>query len=396
MRTPTLALLLLFVAPLAACRPPVASVESVVTAQGGFVDPLGVLNEGASAADVAPRAQALATLTRHAPPDEARAWALRGLFDPDDYTRGRVTAALIQRIAEPWAAALLLDLVGRADVDPYTRGPAALALAQAKDPGAKDALTRALAEIEEPWRRAPLNLALAVLGDAEALNELSAVLKGGDVPMRVDFIIACGAAGLPLAEPLRDGLDRVEEEMVLPLAGALLLLGEPRGALALRAALLDPTIQRRLEAIDTLKLLPEEDAQRLLKRARRGGPPAVRGWATMVLVAQGEAPLSEAVRTLDEEDRELRQQAAWAIGERLRRDGEPERREARQARAALTRVLGDAEISVAIAAARALALCGTPEELPALSAQLNDESISARVELAAAMYSILARAKVGS
>jgi hypothetical protein len=158
------------------------------------VDPLGVLNEGASASDVAPRAQALATLTRHAPAEEARSWALRGLFDPDDYTRGRVAAALIQRVDEPWALALLVELVGRADVDPYTRGPAALAIAQAADPGAKDALVRALAAVEEPWRRAPLNLALAVLGDAGALAELSAVLKGGDVPMRVDFIIACGAA----------------------------------------------------------------------------------------------------------------------------------------------------------------------------------------------------------
>ncbi|MCK6519474.1 hypothetical protein L6R46_30970 [Myxococcota bacterium] len=271
MRTPLL--LLVLAASFAACRAPIASVETALTGQTGFVDPLGVLNEGASASDVAPRAQALATLTRNAPAEEARSWALRGLFDPDDYTRGRVAAALIQRVDEPWALALLVELVGRADVDPYTRGPAALAVAQAADPGAKDALVRALATLEEPWRRAPLNLALAVLGDVNALAELSAVLKGGDVPMRVDFIIACGAAGLPLAEPLRDGLDRVEEEMVLPLAGALLLLGEPRGALAIRAALLDPTVERRLEAIDTLKLLPHADAARLLKSARRGGPP---------------------------------------------------------------------------------------------------------------------------
>ena len=393
MRTPLL--LLALAASLAACRPPIAAVEGAVSAPTGFVDPLGVLNEGASASDVAPRAQALATLTRHAPAEEARSWALRGLFDPDDYTRGRVAAALIQRVDEPWARALLVELVGRADVDPYTRGPAALAVAKAADPGAKDALVRALAAVEEPWRRAPLNLALAVLGDVNALAELSAVLKGGDVPMRVDFIIACGAAGLPLAEPLRDGLDRVEEEMVLPLAGALLLLGEPRGALAIRAALLDPSVERRLEAIDTLKLLPHEDAARLLKSARRGGPPASRHWATLVLVARGEAPLSEALNQLESEDRELRQQAAWAIGERLNRDANPDRREARQARAALVNALGDHEDGVAVAAARALALCGTPEELPALSARLNDESIGARVELAAAMYTILARERVG-
>lgn len=392
MRTPLLSLLLL-AAPLAACRPPVASVEGALTAQSGFVDPLGVLNEGASASDVAPRAHALATLTRDAPAEEARAWALRGLYDPDDYTRGRVAAALIARVEEPWAAEALLGLVTRADVDPYTRGPAALALARRGHPGAKDALTRALDAVEEPWRRAPLNLALAALGDADALAELSAVLKGGDVPMRVDFIIACGGAGLPLAEPLRDGLDRVEEEMVLPMAGALLLVGDPRGALTLRAALLDPSIERRLEAIDTLKLLPHEDAARLLKGARRGGPPASRHWATLVLVARGEAPLSEAMNQLESEDRELRQQAAWAIGERLRLDGAPDRREARQARAALTRALGDDEDAVAVAAARALALCGTPEELPALSARLNDESIGARVELAAAMYTILARGR---
>jgi HEAT repeat protein len=115
----------------------------------------------------------------------------------------------------------------------------------------------------------------------------------------------------------------------------------------------------------------------------------------LVLVARGEAPLSEALNQLESEDRELRQQAAWAIGERLNRDANPDRREARQARAALVNALGDHEDGVTVAAARALALCGTPEELPALSARLNDESIGARVELAAAMYTILARERVG-
>ena len=85
MRTPLL--LLVLAASFAACRAPIASVESALTGQTGFVDPLVVLNEGASASDVAPRAQALATLTRNAPAEEARSWALRGLFDPDDYTR---------------------------------------------------------------------------------------------------------------------------------------------------------------------------------------------------------------------------------------------------------------------------------------------------------------------
>ncbi|MCK6519475.1 HEAT repeat domain-containing protein [Myxococcota bacterium] len=83
------------------------------------------------------------------------------------------------------------------------------------------------------------------------------------------------------------------------------------------------------------------------------------------------------------------------MGERLHQDANPDRREARLARAALVKALGDDEDGVTVAAARALALCGTPDELPALSARLNDESIGARVELAAAMYTILARERVG-
>lgn len=166
-----------------------------------------------------------------------------------------------------------------------------------------------------------------------------------------------------------------------------MLAGEDRGAARLRQAL-GGELEERLEAVDLLDRVEGPQAGELLERARAVGPEPVSARAALALLARGELGPEPALAALGSEDRELRQQAARALGRAWLRWGEAPRRDARRVREALLAALADPDDAVRVEAARALAVVGDGAGGALLAGRVASEELGVQVELAAAMLAV--------
>ncbi|MBN1334485.1 MAG: HEAT repeat domain-containing protein [Deltaproteobacteria bacterium] len=330
--------------------------EGSIEAQASWEVPLGVLGAGAEDLDVEIRSKALACLVRRAPEPGGGTWTARALWDPSPYVRRAAIRALARRLEETEARDALASVVGRADVDPYTRGLAGTVLADAGDKRVAGVLSEAWRTASAPWQAAPLALAAARMGDPQAPAAVARALEGGEFPLEVSFFLSIGRSGLSgLAPALVEAAASVEEDLLLPVAAALVGLGAPEGE-ALFDQALSGSEDQQMEALDILAFLPGDVARRLVRSAARGdGHPA--RYARLLRVGWQETSSKEAVRAAVDPDREIRSLAIQALGRALHSSSRDDR-----AHGALVQALSDPEPVVRLEAIRSLGRIGHPED----------------------------------
>lgn len=358
------------------------AVEAVAPGEG---DARATLQAASAELDVAVRARALKLLIVY----EGADWAPRALFDPSPYVQRAGVEALVE-LGDDDSYALIAALASR-DVDPYTRSYAAVRLLESgravPDLGFSDERLH--------WRRAPLALPAAMQGDPDAIAALDADLRRGDYPLEIAFFLDIGASGLPVAEALIEGTGLVEEELELAIACALMDLGHKDGEARFKDALHADSLETRLEAVDYLAERDDELSVELLKKARSIGPAPVEAWADLALIAHGESGPDAAFTALASSDRELRQQAVWALSHWLL-ESEGSTRDAKQAHKALVAMLGDPEPVVVMESIQALGRAGIMDDRALLAGfmALDDRGMS--IEAAGAILAIEARDGVAS
>jgi hypothetical protein len=336
---------------------------------------LVVLRLGAQDLDVEIRLKALGCLIRSAPEPGAGTWTPRALWDPSPFVQRAALDALAGRMVEPETRLAVAGIAARSDADPYVRGFAGGILADSGERVAS--ISEAWRQAGAPWQAAPLALAAARMGDPEAPAAVARALAEGEFPLEVTFFLAIGHSGLEdLVPSLEEAAATVEEDLVLPVAAALVGLGASTGEVLFRQALGGPE-ERRMEALDFLADLDLDVARDLVRGATEGDGPAAR-YARLVLVGWGEMPLEEAMAAATDPDREIRALAVRAIGRAL--GARPARAEGR-AQPALADALGDPEPIVRLEAIRALGRVSRPGDRDRLRPFLAPED--GRVDLLA-------------
>ncbi|MDP2314163.1 MAG: hypothetical protein Q8P41_14770, partial [Pseudomonadota bacterium] len=317
-------------------------------------------------------------------------WGQRGRFDPSEYVQRATVDALATRLDEPEARAVLRALVDDPNAGPWARGAAGIVLARAARDGALPAAERdtdrarlaTAAGSVSGGRGGALLLAAAIAGDTPARTRLAELLSAGNLPLELWFFRAMGESGVDtLAAPLAQALERVEPEIQLAVAAALLDLGAPAGERALTAALTADE-ERALEALEYLVDARGPAADGLLKAAL-AGPALVHDGAELALFGRGQGEVRDVVRMLGNEDAERRAWAAEAAGRRLRL--EPGIDGGDRLRATLRDALPDADPTLQLALIEALAGSPVPEDRAALTTLLEDEAARVRVAAAAAL-----------
>jgi hypothetical protein len=342
-----------------------------------------VLERGAASLDVTIRERSLALLVEHAPGEDLAAFARRGLFDPSRYVRRKVVDTLAARLPEQEAATLLCEALARADMDPFARAWAGAALVAQGDREAAAGLAEAWRAERNAWDRAPLALAAMVAGDPEAEAALAAALREGSVPLEPRLFLDLGRAGHSgLVPALREARLLVEEELLLPLGVALLLLGDPEGQDIVGGVLSGDDELAGMEAVDLLRDLEGPGAGALLARARGGRAGIVRTYADLVDVGRGQASVSGAVAAAQTDDPDQRCLAYEAIGEALGRlpRAEPLRRPERTAHDLVLQALDDAVPAFRACAARALGGVVREPDRALLEERLRQPAADADVE----------------
>jgi hypothetical protein len=343
-----------------------------------------VLEAASQNVDVATRKEGLGLLVGHGVGPEPH--ASRALFDPSPYVRRSAVEALGARLPETESLALLQDFVLREDVDPYTRGHTGVLLAEAGHLEALRVLEAAAAAEKEWWQAAPLQLAVLAMGEDSVLPGLQAGLARGDFPLELVFFHDCGRVGAPvLVEGLVAAAERVEEELVLPIAASLVRLGSPEGEALFAGLLASPVTEARLEALDFLEPLAGSAAEGLIQGAARDGDPLVANYARLIQVRRGGRALSEAIALAEDPDRQTRSQALWALEGRVQGEEALSRRELQRLESLARGALEDSEYLVAIAAVRLLGALGTKQARSALEVGLEVESLPFRVEVVRAL-----------
>lgn len=345
--------------------------------------------------DVSVRRRALAILIQTSPQPAGGDWGPRGLWDPNPWVERAAIDALAQRISEPASQRLLIEMTRRTDADPYTRCQAAFRLAQAGDRQTLPTVQAAYRAAGAPWRAAPCALAAARMGDRDALATLGAALRQGELPLDIPFLQDVGDSGLTeLVPALTQAADTVEEPLRLGVAGALLRLGAPEGAVIFREALRSPDREQRLEALDYLLTIPGPSALELLRHIK--AEPGLAGtYARLALLARGEGSPEIAWKALQSDDREARMLAVRCLGYALARwkDEGTARHWRHRALAALRKALDDPEDEVRIEVVLALARAGDSADLPSVAALLEaDRADLLHVEAAGATLLLSARA----
>ncbi|MDP2308390.1 MAG: hypothetical protein Q8P18_20395 [Pseudomonadota bacterium] len=388
---------LLAAAPGCAHRAPAPPTALAARAPRAPLDPAckAALEAGAADLDVAVRRDAIAALLAADPTPAGGEWGQRGRFDPSEYVQRATVAELGARLDEPAARALLRTLVDDAGVSPWVRGAAAIPLARGVRDGGVPAdereadrarLTAAAAQVTG-GRGGALLLAAAIAGDTAghpdpAAARLADQLAAGNLPMELWFFRAIGESGVgSLVAPLTTALERVEPEIQLALAAALLELGGPAGERALVAALAEGG-DRALEALEYLADARSPAADVILEGAL-AGPPGVGDTAALVLFGRGRGDLRDVLRQLAEGEPDGRLLAALAAGRRLRR--EPTIDGGDRLRAALRSGLPEAAPGLQLAAIEALGGSGVAADQAALTTLLADESVRIRVAAAVAL-----------
>ncbi|MFT5586368.1 MAG: HEAT repeat protein [Cognaticolwellia sp.] len=358
--------------------PPAAAQEQSVQ------DPVLVLQQAAVSDKVTVRLAALSALIELSPEPAGGVYGAIGLADSNPYVQRAAVDALAARLPEAASLEHLRAFCYRSDVDPFVRGHAGvhLALTGEKLPAH---FTQAMDKEPAHWKRIPLALPAAMMGDAHALETLQADLRRGDLPMELTLFQDIGGSGLTvLTTALLEGLPMMEEDLIIPVAAALLELGDSQGESLIKDALGDDELVRRLEAVDALAKVHTPQANTLLNRS--GGPPAVKDYANLVLVERGAGDIQRAIASLSDADRELRTQAAWAMGGFLA--GQESGRTRRQAHAALLGALQDLEPVVVSQAVSSLGQAGDRADLQAISPFLDAESETLQVRTAHALLSL--------
>ena len=344
-----------------------------------------VLVEGAESLEIPVRRRSLALLVERSAPAERSAWASRGLWDPSRQVQRTVSQALLDHLPE--SKPLLHDFVRRDGLDSYTRCSTAAGLARSGDVETLPVVRAAMEAEFELWQQAPCALAAAQMNDPAGRALLSEVIIAGDLPLELRFVDDLGRSGLEgLGGELADALPRLEPEIHLALATAILRLGESRGEEVFRDALSDDDIELQLEAIDFLLTLPPEMAAGLLRRASGSAKTPAR----LALIQLGEDSPEQAVQSLLALDREVRAAAARAIGGwlKLNIDG-GSRRMVRLCQEALLEALQDPEDMVQLQALRALAGAGRAQDAEAIAPLLEADALRVRVEAAGALLGLL-------
>ncbi|MFH1469280.1 MAG: HEAT repeat domain-containing protein [Pseudomonadota bacterium] len=345
--------------------------------------PREVLERGAGSLDVTIRKRSLTALVAHAPAVELTAIAQRGLYDPSRYVRRDVVDSLAARLPEEAAASLLRGVLNRGDMDPFARAWAGAALVAHGDPEAAASLAAAWRAERSAWDRAPLALAAMSAGDAEAEAALAAALREGDVPLEPRLFLDLARSGhAGLVPALREARALLEEELLLPMGVALLLLGDSEGQDIVWGALDGDDELLGMEAVDLLRELSAPAAATLLRRAGNGRGGIVRTYAELVAVGRGEAPLGAAVAAAETEDPDQRCLAYEAIGLALGRlpRAEPLHRPERAAHDLVLQALDVGEPASRACAARALGGALREVDRAAMEGRLTEAAADADVE----------------
>jgi len=355
-------------------------------------DKWGVLEQASGLLDVSVRQRASFLLIRYWPEEAGGKWSHRGLFDPSPYVQRRSVEALSERRHEAASIALLNQVVEREQLDPYTRGKAALALSEEGNKEGLPALKRALSLPAHHSSLAPLALAAAAMGDEAAAAQLLSFLEKGDFPLEVDFFLDCGSVKLEgLAGALETGIPLLEEELHLPIAHSLVRLGSKSGTGIFEDALSSENVELQHEALDFLESLDVPQSESLLKKARRSASPSASTHAELLMTSRAPHFPGAAIDALQSEDRELRQLAFQSLVSWLMRN--PGQKKALvPLREAAINALSDLEPSVQEEALLLLGAVGRKREYAHIEPFLRSENPRLRVEAAGAILQIEARA----
>ncbi len=336
-------------------------------------DPLEVLRSGADSADPTPRARALALLAASGPD-----WDDEGLSDASPWVQRAVIEAVADR-GDGAGRSALEALATREDLDPIVRGLAAVR-GEASAPGWQDA--------HEPWVVAPLALAAMAHGDDGAREALADALATGELPLEVELVLEVGRSGDPALLPaLQRAQDRVEDELVLAVAAARLLLGDSTAEQVFRKAITDSDVERRLEALDYLVDIDAAAAEALLRKAAGQGPELVTWYAELALAARTGSDPDLFARALADADREVRVLGARFAGEAAA-GGPANKKVVKAARKAIVDALADPDAPVRAEALRAVSRVGLEEARAAATALLGDEHQLVRIEAAGALLTL--------
>ena len=384
-----LALLIVLVQPACAAKRQVWDDPSLPEASEAVeaAAPSRILQDGAGSDDPSVRGRALELLLRTADRVDEAGYARRALWDPDPWVQSRAVEALGERLDEAAAVELLTDFVRRSDdlASPYARSAAALRLHRAGHDGFVDALSAAWRQEPRAGTAAPLQLAALVLGDAEAEAPLARALATGDVALEPGFLLDVGRSGQAgLVDDLAAGADWVEPEMHLAYAVARLLLGDDRGAQLVQRALDGDDALAAFEALDYLTAVEDEAADRLVRKARRGGTERTRTYADLALAAGGDGDPDDLGEAMLDPDPEIRALAARFAGLAPDRHDKP-RKAARTARKVVETALGDEALEVRVAALRAAGRLGMDGLREPVEERLRDEYQAVRIEAAGAL-----------
>lgn len=350
-------------------------------------DPLAVLTTAASSLDPTQRARALELLILNTEPSGGE-WGPRGLADPDPWSQRLAARALTTRLTEPESIELLRNYAAQPYGDPYVRGQVALRLHEVGH--GIDDLGDQWRDQPTNWQAAPLALAAAAAGDAEALALVEEVLRTGDLPLEIDFVLDIGRSGLASLIPaLEEGAKVVEPELHLAFAAAQLSLGDAAGEGALRKALSDDNVLLRLEALDYLTAIDDPAATALLRKARSQTLDVVRWYASLALLRQGEGTTAQFEEAMSHPDPEVRSLAvrfaAELEGDSALRQRGTDRRSGRVTRAVLRGGVLDPNHEVQLTALRALAKLGMDGEETEVTMQLGHQYLAVRLEAAGAL-----------
>ncbi len=307
-------------------------------------------------------------------------WAGRGSFDPDGWVQIQTVDAMAPYAEEPAIRAVLAQLATRDSADAYARSHAAVVLADTGgDDSVRDALATAVTQARDPWNRSALALGALALGDTSHTPALTDAVARGDIALELTFIGDLGRTGdASVLEALAAASERVEEELVLAVAAARMLLGDTAGKNVLIAATNnnDPLVQ--LAVIDAV--LNIAGNKPVLKAAMRSKDAIAAEYAALAWDAIRDRVSDRFARALQSNDPELRLAALALLG-RTSSNPDLSRDLARRAllddvprvRAAAARRLGELGIQSA---------AGDTERLQIL---LSDEDVLVRVEAAGAV-----------
>lgn len=386
-----------FLTLLLGCGPKVYTPPSATAVHVGQAlatgDKWGILEQANTLVEVSIRQRSTGLMVRYWPEPAGGEWGQRGIFDPSPYVQRRTIEALQSRLHEPESQLILTNFLKNEHADPFTRGKAALALAVNDKTEILGQLQDSLAIPRHLSYQAPLALAAAVLGDASSKDLLLLALRQGDFPLEVDFFIDCGSLVIDgLSQALIDGLPMLEDELHLPVARSLILLGSKNGTDIFQEAFRSDNIELQHEALDFLWDLDHPQVINILKKAKKSRFASAANHARLILDTHGASLPKTALEAIESNDREQRVLGIHCLREWKRRHPEAIKTDKRLQQVAISS-LSDLEAVVQREALQLLGNIGKKSSFRHLEPFLSSEDPRLRVEAAGAILQIEARIK---